>query len=133
VVSAVLLGAINALFERAVSEGRVFPFTGEADEQRIDPGLVLIWSVLATLVTFVVVARIAAQRRRADASRRWPVVAAIVLVLLFAGPVAFLAKEIATNKVSQQLYAAWYVPFLAAGTLAYAVFLLAGSSTARRR
>jgi uncharacterized membrane protein len=62
VVSAVLLGSIDVLFERAVSERRVFPFTGEADEQGIIPGLVLVWSALATLVTLVAVALIARNR-----------------------------------------------------------------------
>jgi hypothetical protein len=126
VVSAVLLAAIDALFTRAVGEGRVFPFTGEADEQGISPGLVLVWSTLTTLLTLVVVALISGQRRGSQVRRRWPVAVAVVLVLLVAGPVAFLAEEIATDTVSQQLYAAWYVPFLAVGTIAYAVLLLTG-------
>jgi hypothetical protein len=133
VVSALLIDAIDALFARAVSDGRVFPFTGEADEQAFDPGLVLLWSVLATLVTLVVVALISRQHPPLDAGRRWPLVVAVVLVLLVAGPIAFLAAEIATNKVSQQLYGAWYVPFLAVGTFGYTVILLAGARPARRR
>lgn len=133
VVSAVLVGTVDALFEHAVSAGRVFPYTGGADEQGFNPGLVLVWSTLATLVTLVVVALIAGQRRRDHVHRRWPVIAAVVLVVLFGGPVAFLAELITTDDVSRQLYAGWYVPFLGLATLAYAVFLLAGSTTARRR
>jgi hypothetical protein len=68
VVSAVLVGSIDAIFEHAVSDGRVFPYTGAADEQGFNPGLVLVWSALATLVTLVMVALIGGQGRRGQGS-----------------------------------------------------------------
>jgi hypothetical protein len=60
-------------------------------------------------------------------------VVVLALAVLFAGPIAFLAEEVATDEVSRQLYAGWFVPFLSLLTLTYAVCLLAGASTALRR
>ena len=133
-VSFRLVKSMDLRFAKAVAEGRVFPYTGEAGDQAFFPAVVLCLSVLCTLVTLA-----AAASGRMMVVRRWRAagmivgVGSVVLALVINVPVLYVATSLAEDAISQQLFAGWYVPFLVVGSLTHASFLIAGTLASYRR
>jgi hypothetical protein len=120
---------MDLLFREAVIEGRVFPYTGEAEEQALFPGVIFLLSALCTLVTLTA----AVFMWMIEAARPSLVVwitlglGGVLLALLISVPVVYLATIIAQNEISQELYPRWYLPFLIAGVSTHAALLMCGA------
>jgi hypothetical protein len=134
VVTFRLVASMDLRFAKAVAEGRVFPYTGEAGDQAFFPTVVLCLSALCTLVTLG-----AAASGRMIVVSRWRVAGtvvvscSVVLAVVIDASVLYVATIIAGDEMSQQLFARWYVPFLVVGTLAHASILIAGTLASHRR
>jgi hypothetical protein len=130
-VSFRLVTTMDLLFKEALVEDRVFPYTGEAEEQAILPGMVFFLSVLGTLLT--VGAAVLLRWASRDGWRVvWVVLVVVELVLpalLIDVPVVRLAMLTAEDEVSRQLYSRWYVPLLVAGAWLHVALLITGVLT----
>lgn len=129
VVSFRLSTSMDLLFREAVIEGRVFPYTGEAEEQALLPAVILLLSALCTLVTLAAAAfmRITVVARPSRVVWMILGLGGVLLALLISVPVVYLATIIAQNEISQELYPQWYVPVLIAGISTHAAFLIRGA------
>jgi hypothetical protein len=124
-VSLILAGRMDDLFDAAVAEDRVFPFTGEADEQALFPGLL----GCAFIVVAIATAALAYQLQgwvNEGQHIGWVVPsAALVGVLVVGVPLALPISSFADSQYTYDLYGWWYIPFLTGAMVAYGCCLAA--------
>ncbi|HEY0698647.1 MAG TPA: hypothetical protein VGD43_12655 [Micromonospora sp.] len=128
-VSMILAGWVEALFDAAVAEGRILPFSGEAGEQEILPAALSCVSVVIGASTALLAYQIQGWVREGHGG--WAVPNALLTVLVAGAPVP-LVEMFADQRYTRELYGWWYFPFLLAAAAAYTCCLIGATVTLLR-
>jgi hypothetical protein len=122
---------MDAILEQAVIDGRAFPFTGEADELAMPPGVAAMVGIPVSIAMFFVVAMAARRARSGRVSRRAVAISALVSAVVWGLTVAYVADYMGAERYG--LYSGWYEPFLVTTGLLYAACLIGALLVRRRR
>ncbi|WP_433286566.1 hypothetical protein [Micromonospora sp. CA-244673] len=126
VVTGVLVARMDEIFASAVSQGRAFPFTGEAGEQSVLPfllGCALIALFLTTAALGYLLRGWAYHNEQIGMAL--PAAALVIVIVLctpLVGPI-----DLAQQQYTHDLYGWWYFPFLIATVVCHLGCLLAAA------
>lgn len=127
VVTGVLVARMDEILASAVSQGRAFPFTGEAGDQSMLPfllGCALVALFLATAALGYLLRGWAYHGEQI--AMALPAAALIIVIVLgtpLVGPI-----ELAHQQYTHDLYGWWYFPFLLAAVTCHLGCLLAAAA-----
>lgn len=126
VVTGVLVARMNEIFASAVSQGRAFPFTGEAGDQSVLPFLLgcALTALFLTTAALGYLLRGWAYHNE-HIAMALPAAALIIVIVLctpLVGPI-----DLAHQQYTHDLYGWWYFPFLIATVVCHLGCLLAAA------
>jgi hypothetical protein len=125
-VSLILAWRMDDVFTSALAEGRVLPFTGEADEQAVFPALLGFAFVAVTVATGVLGYMLRGWAYHGEHFGTVLLAAALVAVSGLGTPVV-LPLSLASQQYTHDLYGWWYVPLLIAVAASYACCLVSAA------